>query len=420
MARTATLPPQVKKLIKEIAGVNKRLTTADRANWKGVKRTDFPDPMMSKIIDKLAKIEAMRKSGIITGPQFKMAMEQVADVVPAIQDKIAKLNITGGDVLDFGDPAPERSAVRSQDYARYEHSGKYPSTLGKNIAGNAEAQLNPGVRNPLPGLIGSEVPIPEPDPMFPPKTNRAGGAAPQVASKFTPQTIGGPRGKQVASALPPWTEAPKPASVYGMNPSNTRAPALDPRSMTPSAIPMSSGAGNLGAGNGMYNFPKGTPTNAGADRLAEIYPEKTRADKQRKKALAAERRAQKKAIDKTLGIAGKVGRGAVLGLPLLALDYLAPNNAIAASRNEGYGMLEDIGLDVQGGIDSIDNPWLSGGASLLDGLLVDPVMTAVGGAKKFKEMIQEDLAEAKRLKKKRKESGWKPKAYRGGMLANGD
>ena len=117
MARTATLPPQVKKLIKEIAGVNKRLTTADRANWKGVKRTDFPDPMMSKIIDKLAKIEAMRKSGIITGPQFKMAMEQVADVVPAIQDKIAKLNITGGDVLDFGDPAPERSAVRSQDYA---------------------------------------------------------------------------------------------------------------------------------------------------------------------------------------------------------------------------------------------------------------------------------------------------------------
>ena len=420
MARTATLPPQVKKLIKEIDGVNKRLTTADRANWKGVKRTDFPDPMMSKIIDKLAKIEAMRKSGILTGPQFKMAMEQVADIVPGIQDRIAKLNITGGDVLDFGDPAPERSAVRSQDYARYEHSGKYPSTIGNNIASNAEAQLNPEVRKPMRGLIGSEVAIPEPDPRFPPKANLAGGAAPQVAPKTTPQTIGGPRGRQMASALPPWTEAPKPAPVYGMNPSNTRSPALAPREMIPDARPMPSGAGNMGAGNGMYNFPRGTTTNAGADRLAEMYPEKTRADKQRKKDAAAAKRARKKAIDKTLGMAGKVGRGAVLGLPLLALDYLAPNNAIAASRNEGYGMLADIGLDVQAGIDSIDNPWLSGGASLLDGLLVDPVMTAVGGAKKFKEMIQEDIAESKRRKKKRKESGWKPKVYRGGMLANGD
>jgi len=47
-------------------------------------------------------------------------------------------------------------------------------------------------------------------------------------------------------------------------------------------------------------------------------------------------------------------------------------------------------------------------------------MTAVGGAKKFTEMIQDDIAESRRLKRKRKESNWKPKAYRGGMLANGD
>ena len=420
MARTATLPPQVKKLIKEIAGVEKRLVASDRANWKGVKRTDFPEPMMYKIVEKMGKIEAMRKSGIITGPQYKMAMDQIVEIVPGIQNKIANMSVTGGDMLDFGDSAPARSPVRSQDYARYEHSGKYPSTVGKNVAGNAKAQLDSTIRNSVPGLIGSEVPIPEPDPLLPPKTNRAGGAAPQVAPKDIPQTIGGPRGKQMASALPPWTEAPRPASVYGMNPSSTRAPALDPREMIPDATPMPSGAGNMGRGGGLYNFPRGTTTNAGAERLEEMYPERTRVENRMKKDAASAKRAQKKAIDKAMGVAGKVGKGAVLGLPLLALDYLAPNNAIAASRNEGYGMLEDIGLDVQGGIENIDNPWLSGGASLLDALVVDPVMTAVGGAKKFTEMIQDDIAESKRLKKKRKESNWKPKAYRGGMLANGD
>ena len=119
-------------------------------------------------------------------------------------------------------------------------------------------------------------------------------------------------------------------------------------------------------------------------------------------------------------IGGKVAKGGLLGLPLLALDYLAPGNAIASSRKEGYGMLDDMGLDIQGGIDSIENPWARGGASLLDGLLVDPAMTAIGGAKSLGKMLMDDLAEAKRLKKKRKESGWKPKRYRGGARANGD
>lgn len=440
MARTATLPPQVKKLIKEIAGVEKRLNTSASNNWKGVKRTDFPDPMMYKVIEKMGKIEAMRKSGILTGPQYKMAMEQIVEIVPNIQNKIANMAVTGGDLLDFGEPAPERSPVRSQDYARYEHSGKYPSTLGDKISGNANAQLDSEVRRPMRGLIGSEVPMTEPDPMFPPKANRAGGAAPQVVPKSTPQTIGGPRGRQMASPLPPWTEAPKPASVYGMNPSNTRAPALAPRDMVPDARPMPTGAINTDAtreydprvkkyvragygGSALTRLPSGAPTNFAASEgrvgrtSAEIKAEnkalKDYYGKGWDKLKGLER-------DKVLKAIGKVGKGAVLGLPLLALDYLAPNNAIAASRNEGYGMLEDIGLDVQGGIDSIDNPWLSGGASLLDGLLVDPVMTAVGGAKKFKDMIQEDLAKAKRAKKKREESNWKPRAYRGGMLANGD
>jgi len=404
MAKTA-IEKEIGTILRKADNLLKEGATGLKLGFESsTTNTQTPDSIISRYVDRIADIRRLQKRPSVRSN--KKLMAQLDEALDMMSDGFVKLNSLLGDQA-----TPDRWPDMSSDLR---------STMGSNAKANAKAQLNPEVRNPMPGLIGSEIATPEPDPRFPPKASQAGGAAPQVVPKTAPQTIGGPRGKQVASALPPWTEVPKPASVYGMNPSNTRAPALDPRSMVPSATPMPSGAGNLGAGNGMYNFPKGTTTNAGADRLAEMYPEKTRADKQRKKAADAAKRAQKKAIDKTLGMAGKLGRGAVMGLPLLALDYLAPNNAIAASRNEGYGMLDDMGIDIQGGIDSIDNPWLSGGASLLDGLLVDPVMTAVGGAKKFKEMIQDDIAEAKRLKKKRKESGWKPKAYRGGILANGD
>lgn len=486
MARTATLPPQVKKLIKEIAGVEKRLVASDRANWKGVARTDFPEPMMYKVVEKMAKIEAMRKSGIITGPQYKMAMDQIVEIVPSIQNKIASMGVTGGDMLDFGDSAPARSPVRSQDYARFETSGKYPSTVGNNVAGNAASQLDSTVRNSVPGLIGTEVEMPEPDPRFPPKATRSVGAAPDVRPSSSPQTVRSyrdklmnprPRAARTGStvnstpgtvfnadgsrvkgrrgtgpsiklpsvprrgmpARPPFVEDPR-TSVYGINPVAERATMNAPRDMIPDGRPMPAGAINTDAtreydprvkkyvragygGSALTRLPSGEPTNFAASEgrvgrtSAEIKAENKALKDYYGKGWDKLKGLEK---DKVLKAIGKVGKGAVLGLPLLALDYLAPNNAIAASRNEGYGMLEDIGLDVQGGIDSIDNPWLSGGASLLDGLLVDPVMTAVGGAKKFKEMIQDDIAESRRLKKKRKESNWKPKAYRGGMLANGD
>ena len=111
-------------------------------------------------------------------------------------------------------------------------------------------------------------------------------------------------------------------------------------------------------------------------------------------------------------LAGKAGKGLGLGAALMMLDYMKPDNAIAASRNEGYGMLEDMGLDVAEGIDSIDNPLLRGGAGLLDGLIVDPAMTAVGGAKKFKDMIIKDV-KAARSRRKNRSKDWKPKTYRG-------
>ena len=44
--------------------------------------------------------------------------------------------------------------------------------------------------------------------------------------------------------------------------------------------------------------------------------------------------------------------------------------------------------------------------------MVDPAMTAVGGAKKFKEMISRDIKAARKRRKDRKPD-FKPKTYRG-------
>ena len=163
------------------------------------------------------------------------------------------------------------------------------------------------------------------------------------------------------------------------------------------------------SGTALTKLPSGEPTQFAIDE-GRVSP--TRAE-------SALNKLKELDLAKAGKIGGKVAKGGLLGLPLLALDYMAPGNAIASSRKEGYGMLDDMGLDIQGGIDSIENPWARGGASLLDGLLVDPAMTAVGGARKFKEMISRDIKAASKRRKDRKKNNWKPKLYRGGPQANG-
>ena len=86
-------------------------------------------------------------------------------------------------------------------------------------------------------------------------------------------------------------------------------------------------------------------------------------------------------IQKLAKNAGKVlGKGLLAGIPLMALDYFKPDNAIAQSRDAGYGLLKDMGVDVRGGIDSIENDYLRIGASIADGLLVDMPATIAGAA----------------------------------------
>jgi len=456
MARTAKLPPNVAKLIKEIKNLEYSLDKRDRLGWAGVERSNLPDASMDRVVSKLEKLKKWEKNGIITGPQYKKAMSELKEIMPSLQRRVSQMGVVDGDMFRLPEPAPSAHVAKPNAYFDPKQDRRRPVTKG-----------------PVPGLIGTEVAEKVPDPMFPPKATRSVGAAPNTRPPLSPQTVGTYRDKLMnprpraprsgtgrgpsiklpsfsrpgAPALPPFTEVPRTSGGYGINPAAERATMNAPRDMIPDGRPMPTGAINMDAtkeydpkvkkmvsaghaGTALTKLPSGEPTQFAIDegrvgrsnRAAKARPEPENMGPWTKRGHHV-MRLRKGLEDLDLAKAGKIGgkiaKGGLLGLPLLALDYMAPNNAIASSRREGYGMLDDMGLDIQGGIDSIENPWARGGASLLDGLLVDPAMTAVGGAKKFKEMIVRDAKAANKRRKDRKKNNWKPKLYRGGPQANG-
>jgi len=427
MARPVKLPANVAKLIKEIKNLEYSLDKRDKLGWAGVERSNMPDASMERVIDKFEKLKKWEKNGIITGPQYKKAVSQLEDIMPSLQRRVAQMGVVDGDMFPLRQAAPSAHVPKPNAYFDQAKAGKRP------------------VRN---------ISIADGDYTLPQSRQDLGGLGGPKAARSVPGII--PQAPPVQSSIPSTTGVVPPSKnlptfALGQEspaPPPLRAQAGTPLTMIPDGRPMGTDAINMdatkeydprlkrmvGAGYGgtaLTKLPSGEPTQFAIDEgrvgrstsAAKQKPEPENMGPWQKRGshmMRLRKGLENFDIAKAGKVGGKVAKGGLLGLPLLALDYMAPNNAIAASRNEGYGMLDDMGLDVQGGIDSIENPWARGGASLLDGLLIDPVMTAVGGAKKFKEMIQDDIAESKRLKKKRKESGWKPKAYRGGILANGD
>jgi hypothetical protein len=384
MARPVKLPPNVAKLIKEIKNLEYSLDKRDKLGWSGVERSNLPDASMDRVIDKFEKLKKWEKNGIITGPQYKKAVEQLEGIMPSLQRRVAKMGVVDGDMFRLPEPAPSSTVARPNAYYDPAKAGPQP------------------VRTP-PGLIGASMPE-TPRPAIPPKVPGMPGTAGTgdpinlKQSLLADNYTGGP--SELAKDAGRVGSLSQGAPGGGVRKAARLAanPRPEPEGMGPWKP------------TGRTEIP---------DRLPEPgIPERT-------KPVAGQHmmRLREGLKDFDLAKAGKIGgkvaKGGLLGLPLLALDYMAPGNAIASSSKEGYGMLDDMGMDIQGGIDSIENPWARGGASLLDGLLVDPAMTALGGAKKFREMIVRDAKAAAKRRKDRKKSNWKPKLYRGGPRANG-
>ena len=96
------------------------------------------------------------------------------------------------------------------------------------------------------------------------------------------------------------------------------------------------------------------------------------------------------------GLLKNIGKVGLLGAGEAALNYFVPDNPINQARERGNGLLSDIGLDLQGGIEGIQNPMLRGSAHLANGMFADPFVTALGaganmGDRIYKEWTGENI-----------------------------
>jgi len=359
--------------------------------------SDNPDVIQNRQLNYLEEIDRLLKRPSLTAKERKD--------IKKIRAELRKNYVTSGGILDkVGDPD------------RFPDKGpKSEATTGTAQAKNAAKQLEKigsGIRSPLSlgGLLGSSVPE-TPPPGIPPKLPGMTGTAGTSA-----RNIGGNKSLLGGHSPAPGQGDPggpirKAARLSG-SPASWRSkglPTVSERAIPPRPEPEDMGPWKQ-AGRG--SIPAGAPDGA-------LPGVKDSVDVNGSHMMRLRKGLENFDLAKAGKLGGKIAKGGLLGLPLLALDYMAPGNAIAASRDEGYGLLEDMGLDIQGGIDDIDNQWLQTGAGLLDGLVVDPAMTVVGGVKKFREMIVRDAKAASKRRKDRKKNNWKPKLYRGGPQANG-
>ena len=422
---------ELEKLIKTIKGVGPRLSASERNAWGGTARTDFPEPMMDKVVEKLEKIKKWKQNGIITEAQYKTAMKELEEVIPGIQRQIAKIGVTGGDVLEVDDVGPKGMGILKNPYFDQKKAGNTPA---RNIP--LEGARMPQVKASGPGpklagmlgTAGSAPPINLKESLLaddytgsPSKmADEAGRVKPREGGWLIDKNTGRPvldqNGKPIQDptrkrpgfALDRSKEIPTPSRFPDSNPD----PKLRPSGMLPVSHVSGTNAMSTNTTRGAIPPTLMNQTNA-SESLESMRnnPNKAKLPEGGNKPTEKPWRS-KFDIAKAGKLAGKAGRGLGLGAGLMMLDYMKPDNAVAQSREEGYGLMEDMGLDVAGGIDSIENPWIQGGAGLLDGLIVDPAMTAAGGAKKFKEMISRDIKAARKRRKDRKPD-FKPKTYRG-------
>ena len=91
------------------------------------------------------------------------------------------------------------------------------------------------------------------------------------------------------------------------------------------------------------------------------------------------------------GLLKNIGNVGLLGAAEMGLNYLAPDNPVNQAREQGYGSLKELGLDIEGGIANIENPMLRGSAHLANGLLADPLITAYGAGNWMGDRIQQEL-----------------------------
>ena len=155
MARIAKLPKNVEALIRAIKTDEKAFMSSDKRGWTGVKDTDLPDGILRRAYDKIAKIEKLYKTKQITKPQYKLAMNELSESIPRIQERIAKSGFEFSDVPKELQWNPDTMEGPQKQY--YDPAKAKPRPV-RNIPleGARMPQVKPSGPGPkLPGMLGT-------------------------------------------------------------------------------------------------------------------------------------------------------------------------------------------------------------------------------------------------------------------------
>jgi len=397
------------KLLKSSSSGVKRAATSAGKGFVGAQATQGPDQLVDAALKRLEKLQSMEKH--LTKGQYTSALKDLTEdytkvagisdgsIIPDRMDidDIGRSAMRDGEVDRTGTPKkpsnvfnkpadPEVRPVKSVKVSGETYTPKASTNAGAKVSSStpgvlaghyADPEMNIEMRERLlppdaGGSYGKRHNIRKvPDPLLHnPGTGRfdnrlnGGMTRPSPAGLLTESVDVAPRGG-VSDLGDTKIKAPESARTRPGN----------PRNLWKEGIPEAKSG---------FVSPLGNPTilAKGVGEAGEVT----------EGLLSKIKKSVKSINPKYLGkFAGKAGKGLGLGAGLMMLDYMKPDNAVAASREGGYGILSDMGLDVQGGIDEIENPWLQGAAGLLDGLVIDPMATVVGAPGVIMDGVLSDL-----------------------------
>ena len=382
---------KIDKIAKQARSILKQADMSQQRGWVGTGR-DTPDTVLDRLVKKLDELQKFSESKAGSSPrlkdQIKRARKELESIYVEVNDTVkgtgfiekATKGYDAGNRVPFEDFRNYGQGASSIDPSRFSPPAGGPSV------------------NPL--LEESRIAYPEIRslPLDTPISPRPDG--PNMGPRST-QSLGGiltEAGDAVPEITTPYGAADELAQGTGYPIRHG-----GPLAIAENARPLGTGAVNLGTGTGLV-APLGGPSKfaKSLEGRVQLTSEQSKKEAEKKEKARLEKRDKKSkkgwqklyeslTSDKALKTAGKIGKGGLLGLPLMALDYFAPDNAIASARESGYDSLSGMGMDVPSAIAGIENDYLRGAAHVADGLLVDPLATLLGGFDKVGDTVSDDL-----------------------------
>jgi len=383
---------KIDKIAKQARSILRDAEIKQSKGWVGT-GGHTPDTVLDRLVKKLDELQKFSESKAGSSSRLKDQIKRARKELESLYVEVNDIVKGTGFIEKATKGYDAGNRVPFEDFRNY---GQGASSI--DLSRLSPPEGGPSV-NPL--LEESRIPpmhVPAEPPRMPsPSPSRA---APTAGPRAT-QSLGGiltEAGDVVPEITTPYGAADELAQGTGYPIRHG-----GPLAIAENARPLGTGAVNLGTGTGLV-APLGGPSKfaKSLEGRVQLTSEQSKKEAEKKEKARLEKRDKKSkkgwqklyeslTSDKALKTAGKIGKGGLLGLPLMALDYFAPDNAIASARESGYDSLSGMGMDVPSAIAGIENDYLRGAAHVADGLLVDPLATLLGGFDKVGDTVSDDL-----------------------------